>query len=105
MSEDHDFRPLELDDTTYDTLYTRKFAQRKRYVPADPRQMRTRIPGLVLSVRVHPGSRVRRGESLLVLEAMKMRNEILAHDDGVIARVHVTPGQMVAKDELLIELE
>lgn len=105
MSDQPEFRQLQLDDTVYDTLYTPKFARRKPYRPADPRQVRARIPAVVVSVQAQPGRRVRRGEALLVLEAMKMRNEVVAHDDGVVARVLVAPGQMVAKDELLVELE
>lgn len=105
MSDERDIRQLELDDTVYSTLYTRKFAERKPYVPADPRQVRARIPAMVVSVHAQVGRRVRRGEALLVVEAMKMRNEITAHHEGVVARVLVTPGQMVAKNELLLELE
>lgn len=105
MRDDHDFRQLELDDTAYDTLYTRKFAQRKTYVPADPRQVRTRIPAMVVSVTAQPGRRVKRGDPLLVVEAMKMRNEIVALHDGTVKCVHVTQGQMVAKDALLVEFE
>lgn len=105
MSEQPEFRQLQLDDTVYDTHFTRKFLLRKPYQPVDPRQVRARIPAVVVSVHAHPGRRVRRGEALLVLEAMKMRNDVVAHHDGVVARVLVAPGQMVAKDELLIEFE
>lgn len=105
MSDQPEFRQLELDDAVYDTLYTRKFAQRKPYQPVDPRQVRARIPAMVVSVSVQPGRRVRRGDPLLVVEAMKMRNEIIAHHEGVVARVLVAPGQMVANNEVLLELE
>ncbi|HPC83805.1 MAG TPA: acetyl-CoA carboxylase biotin carboxyl carrier protein subunit [Thermoanaerobaculaceae bacterium] len=105
MSDQHEFRQLQLDDTVYETLFTRKFARRTPYQPVDPRQVRARIPAVVVSVSAQPGRRVRRGDALLVLEAMKMRNEVTAHHDGVVARVLVAPGQLVAKNELLVELE
>jgi biotin carboxyl carrier protein len=105
MSEELKLHQLVLDDTEYATRYTRKFAQRKPHEPVDPGHLRARIPGVVVSIAVQPGRKVRRGDPLLVLEAMKMRNELLSHREGVVVRVHVAPGQMVTKGELLLEIE
>lgn len=63
------------------------------------------MPGLIVKVNVRTGDSVRAGESLLVLEAMKMENEIRATHDGTVARVHVTPGDAVLKNALLLEFE
>ncbi len=72
---------------------------------ADPRCVRAAIPGLVAAVLVKPGERVHDRTGLLVLEAMKMENAIRAAADGVVRRVHVEAGQLVAKGQLLVELE
>lgn len=50
------------------------------------------MPGKVVEVRVRPGQRVQRGEVLLVLEAMKMRNEITSPADGEVIELAVEPG-------------
>ncbi len=61
------------------------------------------MPGLVLRVGVTPGDAVQAGEALLVLEAMKMENELRAANAGVVRQVHVVAGEAVAKDALLVE--
>ena len=63
------------------------------------------MPGLVLSVMVEPGQPVRTGDGLLVLEAMKMENELRAPTDGVVKALHITPGDTVSKNALLLEFE
>lgn len=59
------------------------------------------IPGLVVEVEVAEGQEVREGEGLLVIDAMKMENEIRAPCDGVVARVVVEAGREVDRGELL----
>jgi biotin carboxyl carrier protein len=63
------------------------------------------MPGKVLSVLVEEGQEVASGDGLLILEAMKMENRIVAEAPAVVRRVHVTGGQMVDGGALLIELE
>jgi biotin carboxyl carrier protein len=96
---------ITLHDTVYDTTLTRKYAQRKPFVPKDPRRLTAIIPGLVLDLLVAPGDRVRRGQSLLILEAMKMQNHIAAPDAATIKALHVAPGATVTKGQLLVEFE
>jgi len=100
-----DLKTFVLDDRAYQTKLTRKFAGRKPYVPPDPRRVAAHIPGVIRKVYVAPGQKVLRGERLLVLEAMKMQNDLVAHDAGAVGRVHVQEGQMVAKGQLLLEFE
>jgi biotin carboxyl carrier protein len=96
---------LELDDTVFETALTRKFAKRTAYVPHDPRKILCFIPGIVRRIHVKPGQKIRRGEHLLVLEAMKMENDISSPVDGTIKTIVATAGQMVTKGQILIELE
>ena len=105
MDEAKDIKTLVIDDTEYRTRYTSKFSGRKMYAAPDPKMLHAVIPGVILKIMVSPGQKVRWGDSLLVLEAMKMQNDVTAPMDTVIKNIHVHTGQMVAKRELLMEFE
>lgn len=62
------------------------------------------MPGLVLRLEIGPGTAVSQGQGLVVLEAMKMENELTAPIAGVVTAVHVRPGEPVAKGALLVEV-
>jgi biotin carboxyl carrier protein len=62
------------------------------------------LPGVVLEVRVAEGATVARGDPLLVLEAMKMRNTIRSPRAAIVAQVAVEPGQPVAPGDPLVRL-
>jgi len=62
------------------------------------------MPGTLLSYKVGLGQAVKRGQVLLILEAMKMENEIVAPVDGVVAALHAAEGASVSTGQLLIEL-
>jgi biotin carboxyl carrier protein len=94
---------LMLDDFTYETHLTGKFRNRKPYQPDDPKKIIAFIPGKIKKVNVKKKSKVKEGEILLVLEAMKMNNLIFSPMKGTIKEVHVTVGASVAKGTLLIE--
>lgn len=66
--------------------------------------VRAVMPGIVREVLVAPGTAVARGTPLLILEAMKMQNEVRADADGTVADVHVRPGVAVAKGDPLVTL-
>jgi biotin carboxyl carrier protein len=63
------------------------------------------MPGLVLEVMVSAGQTVKKGDTLLILEAMKMENSLKCQADAVVKTVHVKKGNPVEKGELLIEME
>jgi len=62
------------------------------------------MPGRVISVSVAPGDSVAEGAALLVLEAMKMQNELFAASAGVVVRVFVAPGDAVERGAPLVEI-
>lgn len=62
------------------------------------------IPGLVTAIKIKVGDEVHEGDSLLVLEAMKMENDIISHASGKVIAIHVEPGTAVEKGTLLLEL-
>jgi acetyl/propionyl-CoA carboxylase alpha subunit len=63
------------------------------------------MPGLVVKVEVEPGQPVKAGQGLVIVEAMKMENELKAPADGTVARIEVTAGQTVEKGAVLLVLE
>ncbi|MDH3789683.1 MAG: hypothetical protein OES53_14080, partial [Xanthomonadales bacterium] len=63
------------------------------------------MPGLLVSVAVKEGDAVRSGEELAVLEAMKMENTLYAERDGVVAKINFKPGDSVAVDDKIMELD
>ncbi len=67
-------------------------------------QVRSPMPGLVVRLLVEPGETVEAGAGLVVLEAMKMENELRAHGPGRVTAVLVAPGQAVEKGQPLVEL-
>ena len=75
----------------------------------NPASQKTKIfsplPGSIMSISIKVGDQINEGDSLLVLEAMKMENNIIAEKGGVVTAVHVSAGQQVLQNDLLIELE
>ncbi len=63
------------------------------------------MPGLVVKVEVEPGQKINKGDGLLIVEAMKMENEIKAQSPGVIKEIKVKPGQPVEKNQILVVFE
>lgn len=68
-------------------------------------EIKAPMPALVVRVEVAVGQEVTAGQGLLILEAMKMENEIKAHSAGIVKEIYVTKGKAVEKGELLILLE
>jgi len=63
------------------------------------------MPGLILSINVAEGDEVSKGDSLLILEAMKMENVLKSPTDGVVKAIKVEQGQNVEKNQLMIVFE
>jgi biotin carboxyl carrier protein len=70
-----------------------------------PRPVRAPMPGLIVRVEVEPGQEVRAGQPIVIMEAMKMENELRAEAAGLVARVLVAAGQPVEKGAILVEFE
>lgn len=63
------------------------------------------LPGTIVSIEVKPGQSVKKGDTLLTLEAMKMKNAIRSDVDGVIADVHVNQGDLVKHGQALVSFK
>ncbi|MFI5234201.1 MAG: acetyl-CoA carboxylase biotin carboxyl carrier protein subunit, partial [Gemmatimonadales bacterium] len=73
--------------------------------PAGPPVLKAPMPGLVVRVQVEVGQRVTLGAGVVVLEAMKMENELRAPAEAVVRAVHIRQGQAVEKGQVLVEFE
>lgn len=62
------------------------------------------MPGTILKILVNPGESVQENQPLMILEAMKMENEIVAGESGVVAGIHVSTGDMVNPGDALITI-
>jgi biotin carboxyl carrier protein len=62
------------------------------------------MPGKIVSVAVKAGAKLKKGDPILVLEAMKMEHTLTAPFDGEVSVVHVTAGNSVALDQVLVEV-
>jgi len=89
----------------YMTYLTEKYKNRERFQEDDPCKIKSFIPGTIVDVKTKVGRKVEEGDTLLILEAMKMRNLVTAPCDGKIKKVHVKEQQLVPKNFLMIEIE
>lgn len=96
---------LVIDGIGYKTLLTPKYLKRKKYETLDLNKITAFIPGTVLNIFVKNGDKVSKGDDLLILEAMKMNNKIIAPHDAVVKKICVKPGEMVSRNHLLVELK
>ena len=65
----------------------------------------TAMPGTIVEIKVKIGDRVTAGDSLVVIEAMKMENEIQAPDGGTVMAIHIDKGDSVSPNETLLEIK
>lgn len=69
------------------------------------KSVRSPLPGNILDIKVKEGDKVTKGTTVLIMEAMKMENNIVCEYDGVITAIKVKPGQAVMQNDILIEVE
>jgi len=104
------YKTFKVGEGEYKTLLTEKFKNRKPYIPIDPKKIIAVIPGTICKIYVKEGDTIKEGSKLLILEAMKMKNEILLTNDKhgikyVVKKIHISIGDNVTKYQLLIEFE
>lgn len=95
---------LVVEGVEYNTLLTKKYQERKAYEEPNLNKIEAFISGTIRQVFVKDGAKVKEGDVLLSLEAMKMNNLIKAPANGVIKKVYVKEDEHVTKGDLLVEL-
>lgn len=89
----------------YKTLLTEKYKNRKKWEQPDFRKIKSLIPGTVIKIHVTEGQKVKEGDLMMVLEAMKMKNKIYFPIDGTVKKIYVSENERVPKGYLMIELK
>jgi propionyl-CoA carboxylase alpha chain len=92
------------------TVRTPRVAELDKFMPddseaGDASQIEAPISGMVVDVKIEEGEKVKKGQEILILEAMKMENIICTERDGVISSVHVEKGDNVAYGQVIVEFE
>lgn len=120
---DHNKANVEVNGIAYDVRYEAKNTvvppvMRKASTPAaqqvhvtppaaasSAKSVKAPLPGTVMTINVKVGDNVKRGDTLIVMEAMKMENNIMSNMDGQVKAIYVSPGQTVSQDDKLIDLQ
>ena len=105
MKEFENLGSLNINSTIYKTRLNRRYVSRKPYKSADKRLILSFIPGTVLDILVKEGQKVRTGDELMILEAMKMQNEIKSPKKGVLKKIAVAEGATVNAGDVLAIVE
>ncbi len=99
------FNTFVVDGDKYRTLLTEKFKNRKKWEKPDEQRIFSEIPGTVIKIHVQEGQKVKEGDLMMVLEAMKMKNKILFPSDGVVKKIHIKESEKIPKGTLMIEMK
>jgi len=94
---------LTIDDSEYNTEVPEHSIKPYKGMP-DPSEIRAFIPGTIVDIMVSEDEKIEPGKILLLLDAMKMHNEICTEVRGRIAKIHVSPGEAVQKNQLLVSI-
>jgi biotin carboxyl carrier protein len=103
-TEEKEMEVFSYEGTDYKTMLTDKFRKHKPYEPENPNLVTAQIPGTMLKILVKEGQSVNPSKVLFILEAMKMRNKVFSTISGRIKKIHIVEGQIVTKNQLLLEL-
>jgi len=95
---------FEIDGTVYKTTLPKYFQQGKKWKPKEIGEVESLITGVVKNIFVEQGALVKTGDCLLLLEAMKMNNEILSPVDGVVQDIFVMENSNIPKGTLMIKI-
>lgn len=105
MAKEKEYKTLIVQGAIYKTTYTKKFENRVNYETPNENLIYSFIPGTIVDIFVKAGQKVAEGETLLLLEAMKMENQVRMPFDGKIVKVHVKKDEVIPKRHLMIEIK
>ena len=104
-TEEKELVPFVILARYYNTTLTDKFKHRKFWVNPVKGEVKSFLPGTVDKIFVIEGQEVKKGDVLLIHEAMKMKNRILSPVDGVVKKIDVAEGDEIKKDTLMVYIE
>jgi biotin carboxyl carrier protein len=97
-------KSLLIDGTKYRTTLTKKYLTRKPYAKLEKNKIYSFIPGTIIRLDAVVGQCVKKGDNIMVLEAMKMENIILSPVEGIITAINIKEGEKVPRGKLMVEL-
>jgi len=100
-----EFDKFEIDGVVYKTMSTKKWKERKNWEKPNSNNLFSHIPGTIVEIDVKEGQTVKKGDLLLILQAMKMNNKILAPFNARIKKICIELNSQIPKSELMIVLE
>jgi len=105
MAEEKEYKDLVIQGAVYKTTFTQKFENRLKYEVPNENLLHSFIPGTIIDIFVKPKEKVKEGETILLLEAMKMQNQVRMPFDGEIVKVYVKKDEIIPNRHLMIEIK
>jgi len=105
MSEEKELKNLIVQGAIYKTTYTKKFENRVNWEAPNFNLIYSFIPGTIIDIFVKPKNKLKEGEVILLLEAMKMQNQVRMPFDGEIVKIHVKKDEVIPKRHLMVEIK
>lgn len=105
MEEQEKTQIIIVHSAKYQTTYNKKYENRKVWSEPNPNHINSYIPGTIVDIMVKEGQKVEAGASILILDAMKMYNDIKMPFKGKVVKINIEVGQKVPKNYVMIEIE
>ena len=105
MAEEKELKNLIIQGAIYKTTYSKKFEERVNWEAPNENLLYSFIPGTIIDIFIKTKDKVKEGETLLLLEAMKMQNQVRMPFDGEIVKIHVKKNEVIPKNYLMIEIK
>jgi biotin carboxyl carrier protein len=105
MENNDELKTLVIEGAMYTTTFTKKFETREVYESPNINQIISFMPGSIIDILVKKGQKVEEGEIILILEAMKMYNNITMPFKGKIVKINVKKDEVIPKNHVILEIE
>lgn len=105
MSEKKEMKELVIGGVVYQTTFTRKFEQRVNWEAPNENMLYSFIPGTIIDIYAKPKQKLKEGDVILLLEAMKMQNQVRMPFDGEIVKIHVKKDEVIPNRYLMVEIK
>jgi len=99
------YKTLIVHSAVYKTEYTRKYENRIKWEKPDENKLLSFIPGTIVGIHAKEGQKLKEGDTILILQAMKMHNKVQMPFDGKIVKLYVSEGEKIPKYHLMVEVE
>ena len=105
MSEEKEWKDLIIQGAVYKTTFTRKFEQRVNWEAPNDNMLYSFIPGTIIDIFVKPKQKLKEGDTILLLEAMKTQNQVRMPFDGEIVKINVKKNEIIPNRYLMVEIK